>query len=59
MDKTIKLEFIESSKAVSASVKLEYSGKPEEIDNKSILEESKQLFEEANKYSKRKTMEKM
>ena len=59
MDKTLKIEFIESSKAVSASVKLEYSGKSDELDNTSILEESKQLFEEANKYSKRKTMEKM
>lgn len=57
MEKTIKVEFNEQSKAVVTSVKLEIKG--EDINNDEVLEEVKDLFNKASAYSALKTMSKI
>ena len=57
MEKTVKVGFTENTKAVTVDVKVEYSG--EEVPtNEEIRKESEQLYEEASKFSARKTMQK-
>lgn len=59
MDKDIKVSYTEQSKAVTTSVSIDYYGSKEEIpSNEDILIETQKLFEEAQRYSTRKTMEK-
>jgi len=55
-NKTIKIEFTETTKTVNANVKIEVSG--DNINNNQILEETKKLFDEAHSYAKNKTMQK-
>lgn len=57
MNKTIKVDYTEQSKAVTTSIKVEYSG--EDIpSNEEILKESQKLYEDASKYSVVKSMQK-
>ena len=57
MNKTVKVEFTESSKSVNAMTKVEYTG--EDIPtNDEIRSEAEKLYDEASKYSATKTMQK-
>jgi len=56
--KTIKVEFVEQSKAVTAQVKVELIDDEGNVDGKAILQEAKEIFDSAKKYSEFKTMEK-
>lgn len=55
--KKIKIGFREQSKAVTAEVDLTYEGTDQ--TNEEVLEEAKALYEEACKYSKLKSMQKL
>jgi len=61
MRKVIKVEFSENSKQVLANTKVEYELDDSTIEkyiNKDILQEAKDLFEEAHAYAKLKTINK-
>lgn len=61
MKKTIKIEFNELAKSVTTDVKIEYETEgqeTQELKNKDILQETKELFEEAHTYAKLKTIQK-
>lgn len=53
--KTVKVEFNEQSKAVTATTKIEVSD-DNNTDYVSVLEDAKRLFDEAFKYSQEKTL---
>ena len=55
-EKTLKIEFTEQSKAVTAKVSLEITG---DSNNDEVLAEAKRLFDEASKYSAEQTMKKL
>lgn len=60
MNKKIKIEFAEQSKCVVAKTYVETeleSG--DEAETKELMLEAKQVFKEAQEYSKLKTMEKL
>lgn len=57
MEKLIKVEFIEQSKAVVANTKIEVTS--EDVNYEDVLEEAKDLFNKASEYSSRLTMRKM
>jgi len=50
-EKTVKVEFIEQSKGVVATVKVEITGNVEEVVSDDVLAEAKALFNNANAYS--------
>ncbi len=54
--KTLRVSFSELAKSVSSEVKLEITG--ENINNNDVLSEAKELFDQAFKYAKDKTLEK-
>ena len=55
--KTVKIEFNELSKSVTANIKIEYND--EEVDNEKALSEAKELFDKAYSYAQTKTMQKI
>ena len=57
MNKTIKIEFNEQSKTVTATVKIEIT-KEEDFNGEEVLKEAQELFDKANNYSLTKTMNK-
>lgn len=57
--KTVEISFIESSKAVTAKVKVVGEGEVDTDGNNKAVEEAQRLFEIASAYSARKTMRKM
>jgi hypothetical protein len=61
MKKTIRVEFNELSKSVTANTKIEYELEGEETEkylNKDILQECKDLFDEAQNHAKFRTLNK-
>ena len=64
MDKRVKISYSEQSKAVVADVTIEYSFSGSDISDlihkheKEMLNESMKVFEEAQKFSHLKTLEK-
>ena len=53
-NKTVKVEYVEQSKCVTAKVSIEYHG--DNIpDNTEIVQETQQLFDTAHKYAVNKT----
>ena len=56
MEKTIKIEFDELSKSVTAKVSIVCTDK--DVHSKDLLDEAKALYEEASKYSHTKTLQK-
>ena len=52
--KTVRVDFNELAKSVTASVRVEVTG--QDIDNDQILEEAKKLFNGAHQHAKDKTM---
>lgn len=57
MEKVVKIEFTEQSKAVCAKVSVQIMG--EDLDSNKILEEAQMLFEAASSYSNTKTLRKL
>jgi len=61
MKKRIKITFSENTKSVLAETTIEYELENEETEkyiNKDILQETKQLYDEAQAYAKIKTLSK-
>lgn len=59
--KVVRVEFNELAKSVTAQTKVEYELEGEETEkyiNKDILQEAKDLFEEAHAYAKLKSINK-
>lgn len=55
----VKVGFREQSKAVTAEVDIEYSGENNDKPTADILREAQELYDEASKFSKMKTMQKL
>ena len=51
VEKTVKVEFNQQSNKVVATVKIEHSGNISEIDNLKVLDEAKELFNNASAYA--------
>jgi hypothetical protein len=57
--KRIKIGFTESSKAVTASVDVEYTGSTDLPSNDEILKEARDLYDKAEEFSRKKTIQKL
>lgn len=59
LQKKIKVSYNEQSKAVTTDAVVEYSGETNEVpNNEDVVKEVQELFDHAQRYSIRKTMEK-
>jgi len=56
--KRVKIGFTESSKAVTADVDIEYSG-DSLPDNEIILKEARDLYDKAEEFSRKKTIQRL
>jgi hypothetical protein len=56
--KRVKIGFTESSKAVTADVDIEYSG-DNLPDNDAILKETRDLYDKAEEFSRKKTIQRL
>jgi len=61
MKRTIRVKFTESSKAVTAETLIQYETENDRFypRNEEIEQECRELFESAQKYATKKTMEKL
>lgn len=59
MQKTIKIGYTEQSKSVVADAKVEYTGDTAELpSNDEMIAEAQEVFDKAQRYATKKTMEK-